>query len=99
VDNPPFTRTRHHRETTAFRREIVAFGRLVRTLRRTRKWTLEDAAERFGVEPAYVRSIESGRTNPSLAVIVSIAAAFEMRPGDLFLSEGPIHARTKGRRG
>ena len=99
MDNPPFSRTRHHRETTAFRREIVAFGRLVRALRRARKWTLEYAAERFGVEPAYVRSIESGRTNPSLAVIVSIAAAFEMRPGDLFPSEVPLPSRVKGRRG
>jgi len=50
-------------------------------------WTIEDAAERFGIEPAYVRSIESGRTNPSFAVIVSIAEAFEKRAGDLLLTE------------
>jgi transcriptional regulator with XRE-family HTH domain len=59
----------------------------VRTLRRTEGWTIEDAAERFGIEPAYVRSIETGRTNPSFAVIVSIAEAFEKRPGDLLLAE------------
>lgn len=49
---------------------------------------MEAAAERFGVEPAYVRSIEAGRTNPSLAVIVSIAAAFELSPGELLLRNG-----------
>jgi transcriptional regulator with XRE-family HTH domain len=99
VDVPPFSRTRHHRETSAFRREVLAFGRLVRSLRRGRKWTIEEAAERFGVEPAYVRSIESGRTNPSLAVMVSVAEAFGMRTGDLLLAEPPGPAKaTKGRR-
>jgi transcriptional regulator with XRE-family HTH domain len=94
---PPSSRTRHHRETSAFRREIQAFGRLVRALRRGRGWTIEDAAERFGIEPAFVRSIETGRTNPSFAVIVSIAEAFEKRAGDLLLAE--THAAVRPGRG
>ncbi len=57
----------------------------MRALRAARNWTFEEAAERFGVEPAYVRSIETGRTNPSLAVIVSIAIAFEVRPCELLV--------------
>ncbi len=78
---------------------MLALGRFVRSLRRARRWTLEEAAERFGVEPAYVRKIESGRTNPSLAVIVSIAGAFEMRAGDLLLAGSPAPSRSaKGRR-
>jgi transcriptional regulator with XRE-family HTH domain len=96
---PPSCRTRHHRETFAFQREVTAFGRLVRSLRRTREWTLEEAAERFGVEPAYVQSIERGTTNPSLAVIVSIAMAFGMRTRDLLGEEAPAPTRgPKGRR-
>ena len=87
------SRTKHHRETSAFRSEVLAFGKQVRMLRRSRKWTIEEAAQRFGVEPAYVRSIEAGRTNPSLAVMVSIAAAFEMRPGDLLLGNPAAHHR------
>jgi transcriptional regulator with XRE-family HTH domain len=94
----PSSRTRHHRETSAFRREIVAFGREVRALRRVKGWTIEDAAERFGVEPAYVRSIEGGRTNPSFAVIVSIAEAFEHRAGELLLL-AESHAATRLGRG
>jgi transcriptional regulator with XRE-family HTH domain len=70
---------------------------MVRTLRRTHGWTIEDAAERFGIEPAYVRSIETGRTNPSFAVIVSIAEAFEKRAGDLLLTE--MHAVSRQGRG
>ena len=92
------SRTRHHRETSAFRSEVVAFGKHVRALRRARKWTIEQAAQRFGVEPAYVRSVEAGRTNPSLAVMVSIAAAFERRAGDLLLGNGAQHRGSKEHR-
>jgi transcriptional regulator with XRE-family HTH domain len=42
-------------------------------LRKERGWTVEEAAERFAVEPAHVRRVEAGRTNPSLATLVSIA--------------------------
>ena len=48
----------------------------MRELRAESGWTVEEAAERFGVEPAHVRRIEAGRTNPSLATLVSIALGF-----------------------
>ncbi len=83
---PSRSRTRHHRETPAFRRAAQALSVTVRALRRDRRWTIEEAAERFGVEPAYVRSLESGRTNPSLAVLVSIAVAFGMSTDELLAS-------------
>jgi transcriptional regulator with XRE-family HTH domain len=79
------SRTRHHRESSDFRRVATSLARTVRLLRRQKRWTVEAAAERFGVEPAYVRSIEAGRTNPSLAVLVSIASAFGLLPGELLL--------------
>jgi transcriptional regulator with XRE-family HTH domain len=66
-------KTAHHRESAAFRRLAVQLGRRVRELRQGAGWTVEEAAERFGIEPAHVRRIESGRTNPSLATLVSIA--------------------------
>jgi transcriptional regulator with XRE-family HTH domain len=83
----PVSRTRHHRETVAFRRAVRALGRAIRTERSDRGWTVEDAAGRFGVEPAFVRRIEAGRTNPSLAVIVSIAAAFGLTAAELLVGE------------
>jgi ribosome-binding protein aMBF1 (putative translation factor) len=79
----PLSRTRHHRGTSEFRGVVVALGRVLHTLRLERGWTVEDAAGRFAVEPAFVRRIEAGRTNPSLAVIVSIATAFGVRPDQL----------------
>jgi transcriptional regulator with XRE-family HTH domain len=68
---------------------VRALGRTMQALRQEQDWTVEEAAGRFGVEPAFVRRIEAGRTNPSLAVIVSIATAFGLRPEDL-LREPPI---------
>jgi transcriptional regulator with XRE-family HTH domain len=86
----PLSRTRHHRQTSAFRGVVVALGRVLLALRRDRGWTVEEAAGRFGVEPAFVRRIEGGRTNPSLAVIVSIASAFDLRPEDLLRDAAPV---------
>ncbi len=80
---PALSRTRHHRAKSEFRSLILALGRVLRALRRERGWTVEEAAGRFAVEPAFVRRIEAGRTNPSLAVIVSMATAFGVRPDDL----------------
>ena len=97
MSDSPVSRTRHHRETTAFRREVLALGKAVRAHRRSRSWTIEEAAERFGVEPAFVRSIEAGRTNPTLAVIVSIAVAFAMRPGDLLLAGASVNGGKRSR--
>jgi transcriptional regulator with XRE-family HTH domain len=70
-------KTAHHRESAAFRRVATQLGHRVRELRRGLGWTVEEAAERFGIEPAHVRRIEAGRTNPSLATLVSIALGLD----------------------
>jgi len=62
----------------------------LRELRQDRGWTIEEASERYGVEPAHVRRIEAGRTNPSLATLLSIADAFSTDLADLFT---PIKAK------
>lgn len=90
------SRTKHHRESTAFPAVAQALGRMVRAGRRAQRWTIEQAAEQFSVEPAYVRSIERGRTNPSLAVIVSIATALDVSPAEL-LGAAPPPATRAGR--
>jgi len=66
---------------------VRLLGRAIRTLRSERGWTVEEAAARFRVEPAFVRRIESGRTNPSLAVIVSIATALGVGTSELLQEE------------
>lgn len=89
-------KTLHHRESASFRHVALQLGRRVRELRQDRGWTVEEAAERFGIEPAHVRRIEAGRTNPSLATLVSIARALSTELADL-LDRAGARAR-KGER-
>jgi transcriptional regulator with XRE-family HTH domain len=72
----------------------LALGRRVRALRLKREWTVEQAAEHFGIEPAHVRRIEAGRTNPSLAVLVSIARALAVPLAEL-VSDKSRRSRTE----
>jgi transcriptional regulator with XRE-family HTH domain len=87
-------KTLHHRETARFRRVASLLARRVRQLRGVREWTIEMAAERFDVEPAHVRRIESGKANPSLAVLVSVAAALGLTVSELL---APRIAKRDGR--
>jgi transcriptional regulator with XRE-family HTH domain len=65
----------------------------LRELRQARVWTVEEASERYGVEPAHVRRIEAGRTNPSLATLLSIADALSIDLADLFADRAPMKGK------
>jgi transcriptional regulator with XRE-family HTH domain len=54
----------------------AAIGRNVRSLRQTRGWTLAALAGRAGVSKGMVVELEQGRTNPSIATLCRLAAAF-----------------------
>jgi transcriptional regulator with XRE-family HTH domain len=79
---PTAPKTAHHK-TARFRRAAGALAKRVRALREGKGWTVEKAAERLGVEPAHVRRIEGARANPTLALLVSAAAAFGMHVSEL----------------
>jgi transcriptional regulator with XRE-family HTH domain len=91
------SKTLHHRESATFRHVVAQLGRRVREARQEHAWTVEEAAERFEVEPAHVRRIEAGRTNPSLATLVSIAQALSIAVSDL-LVEHPPRASMRARK-
>lgn len=81
-------KTAQHK-SVRFRRAVMVLGRRVRALREAKRWTVERAAERMAMEPANLRRIEGARTNPTLAVLVSVAAAFGLHVSDLLAPEGP----------
>lgn len=60
------------------------FGRLVRELRLARGWTQEKLAEKAGLHPTYVGSIERGKRNVSLDNIMKIASGLSVHPAELF---------------
>jgi transcriptional regulator with XRE-family HTH domain len=60
-----------------------AFGVWVRELRERRKLTQADVAARVGITPSYLWQIETGKRNPTLAVVVRLARALDLKPGRL----------------
>jgi DNA-binding XRE family transcriptional regulator len=70
------TATLHHRETARFRRLNDLLAKRVRRLRLQRGLTIEQASEAAGVEPMTWYRLEHRRSNPTLAVLASVAAVF-----------------------
>ncbi|WP_373474297.1 helix-turn-helix domain-containing protein [Sphingorhabdus lacus] len=61
-------------------------GDNVRKLRIERKLTQEQLAHDAEIDVTYLRGIEAGRRNPSVAVVGRISAALNSTPRDLFSS-------------
>lgn len=87
---------------------LASIGANVRGLRMRRGLTQEALAEKCALEPRTVQAVERGRTNLSIAVLVSIASALDvdcrvlMRPGELQpprAGRPPKSALTSGGRG
>ena len=64
-------------------REAIAFGEAVRERRKANGWTQEQLAERAGIAAIHVGFVERGENVPKLTLILRIAKAFGIRPGEL----------------
>ena len=65
------------------------FGAAFRRAREARGLTQEEAAYQAGVAPGYLSQIENGHRNPSLLVIVALAAVVDALPADLLKEINP----------
>jgi DNA-binding XRE family transcriptional regulator len=63
--------------------EAVAFGAAVRERRTAKGWTQERLAEVAGVSALQVGFCERGENVPKLTLILRIAQALRVRPGEL----------------
>jgi transcriptional regulator with XRE-family HTH domain len=63
--------------------EALAFGAAVRERRKAKEWTQEKLAERAGVAAIHVGFVERGENVPKLTLILRLAKALGVRPGDL----------------
>jgi|GEM_PF-2209135 DNA-binding XRE family transcriptional regulator len=72
------TATLHHRETPRFRKLNEVLAKRLRALRHAGSLTIEQASEAAGVEPMTWYRLENHRGNPTLAVLASVAAVFEL---------------------
>jgi transcriptional regulator with XRE-family HTH domain len=55
----------------------------VRRLRRAKRWSQEDLAEKANLHRTYVSGIERGVRNPSLTIIFKLAEGLGVQPGNL----------------
>ncbi|MDP9034279.1 MAG: helix-turn-helix transcriptional regulator [Myxococcota bacterium] len=67
----------------ALRRLSLRLAGRLRRLRAARGWTQRAAAGRIGVGPVVLRRLESGRANPSLAVLLSVARVYRVDLAEL----------------
>lgn len=59
-------------------------GETIREVREQRGMTQRQLAEACGTHRVYVISIEKGKENPSVGLVVKIAVALEILPSELF---------------
>jgi len=67
---------------TSLYKSIV--GKKVRFLRLRAGMTQDILSERCGIFRTYLSRIESGVANPTLLVLIALAEALDVLPGDLF---------------
>jgi transcriptional regulator with XRE-family HTH domain len=75
-------------------------GELGKNLREARKrlgLTQEAVAERSGVQAGEVSRIESGKRDPKVSTLEKLAAAVEMKPGQLLDGAGPTDRQSATR--
>lgn len=60
-----------------------AFGVVLRAYRLEKGLTQEQLSERVGVVHSFIHSLESGKKQPSLKMILKLAAALGIKPGEM----------------
>ena len=58
-------------------------GTRVRELRREQNWTQVEAADILGLDRSYLSEIESGKKDPSLRVLKTLAVGFQLSLSEL----------------
>jgi transcriptional regulator with XRE-family HTH domain len=66
---------------------LIAFGKRLAALRKTRGWSQEKLALESGIARSYVGGVERGQRNIALINICKLAATLELEPSELFRLE------------
>jgi transcriptional regulator with XRE-family HTH domain len=69
---------------------LVNFGPEVRRRRKALGLTLEELAERAGLTPNYLGTVETGKRDPSLSTVYGVAKGLRVPPADLFAGSASI---------
>jgi len=83
---------------TSTNHDAVRFGAILRRLRVARGWTLIIAAQRCGMNPNYLGSLEKGGNMPSVGSLLEIADVYGTSAADIIREvEDARHAARKQR--
>lgn len=63
---------------------LITMGNKLRDIRKEKKMTQEDVADKAGIAVSQVGRIERGKLNPSISTIFVIALALDVEPKELF---------------
>lgn len=76
--------------------QVLAFGKVLRTLRRDAGLTQEELSFRADIERNYVSLIERGINQPTIRVIFKLATALNTKPSTIFaMVEREVEVATK----
>ncbi len=62
-------------------------GKNIKKIRKAKKWTQAQLAEKVGVEPVSIARIETGLNFPKEENLTAIAAALDVNVSDLFVAK------------
>jgi len=62
---------------------LASLGKEVGRLRRKKKLTIEEFAEKCGLHPKYIQTIEAGKRNVSISVFVKLSFSLNISPPKL----------------
>jgi transcriptional regulator with XRE-family HTH domain len=68
----------------------IQLGPRIRSLRKARRVTLRELAERAGVTESFLSQVEREVTSPSIASVQRIARALDLGIAELFVDEAPL---------
>jgi transcriptional regulator with XRE-family HTH domain len=69
---------------------FIPFGKEVRRRRTTLGLTLDQLAERAGLTPNYIGTVENGRRDPSLSTVIALARGLGVPTGELLGGVGEL---------
>ena len=68
----------------------MKFGQEIRRRRKALGMTIEQLAEKAGLTPNYLGTLEVGRRDPSLSTVLALAKGLSVPPAELFGGPGKL---------
>ena len=76
-------------------RDAVRFGAILRRLRLARGWTIVIAAQRCGMNPNYLGSLEKGGNMPSVRTLLEVADVYGANAADIMREVEELRRRER----